>query len=315
MAESAANRNGREVEPVIASRAVRPERTDGALSAATTRPSGGRRTAAASLAAVTALWIGSLIHIEGSVAGAVPILLLAAAVAALCFSVHCLVGAAARRGAPIADTLVFSHFLQGVLVFTVYVLLYVLEPSAFLRSWRSLYFGYYIYDIAVLLLCWRRLYGSFRVFYSVHHTVSFAITSLWMLVGGAWLDYIVLGVVLWLGSDLWVYGLALYRNTRRRELSRLQVARLQLRIFWIERVHRGAAYLIPCILASFQLSTLAIVIFATGLANDILDASFQWRTIQRKLRRGAAEEAEAEATGSSLRPESRPCGQLQAALT
>ena len=162
-----------------------------------------------------------------------------------------------------------------------YLTAYLADPIWFLDTWRSLYFGYYIYDAAMILICWRRLFGSFRTFYTIHHVFSFTITGLWMAAGGVWLDYIILGVMLWLASDLWAYGLAMIRSTRGRQWSRLEIARLKLAVFWIERVHRGLAYVVPWIIADFHLSAFAILVLGTGLANDILDAGFQWRSIRR----------------------------------
>ena len=239
-----------------------------------------RVLAAVALLAATTWWLGNLVRLDASASRVATILGSAALVAVACLLVHGAVHLVARH-VRLGSPLVFSHFLQGTLVFCAYVAAYVMEPTVFLDSWRSLYFGYYIYDIAVILICWRRLFRSFRFFYTVHHVFSFAITGVWMAFGGAWLDYIILGVAIWLSSDLWVYGLAMYRSTWGRGKPRAQIARLRLGVFWLERGHRILAYVIPWIIADFSLSPFALLVLGTGLANDLLDAAFQWRGIRK----------------------------------
>lgn len=246
----------------------------------TRRPSRARVFATVALLAATTWWLGNLVRLEDSVSQVATILGPAALVAVACLLVHGVVLLAARR-VRLGSPLVFSHFLQGMLIFCAYMGAHAVEPALFLDSWRSLYFGYYAYDIAVILIFWRRLFKSFRFFYTVHHVFSFAITGLWMAFGGPWLDYIILGVAIWLSSDLWTYGLAMYRSTLGRGKPRAQLARLRLGVFWLERGHRLLAYVIPWTIADFKLSTFALLVLGTGLANDLLDAGFQWRGIRK----------------------------------
>ncbi len=247
------------------------------------RTSERRRTwASLGLGAATLWWVGALCALEGSVAGVAQILGLSATVMVACFAVHVAVIVAARR-VSLRSPLVFAHYLQGILIFAAYVTSYALNPTLFLDTWRSLYFGFYLFDVAVLLIFWRQLFRAYRTFYATHHVVSFAITGTWMVVGGAWLDYIVLGVLLWLSSDIWSYGLAMVRCTPGSKRHRRRMGQLQVAAFFLERTHRMAAYALPCLLADVQLSTLALVILGTGLFNDALDASFQWRGVRAKL--------------------------------
>ena len=199
----------------------------------------------------------------------------------LCFALHFAVTSsplARQLRAPI----VFVHFALGIAVFLTYLIAYVLAPDWFMQTWRSLYFGYYIYDIVVILTYWKRIFAAFRTFYAIHHTVSFLITGVWMYVGGEWLSYIVLGLVLWLGSDLWLYAMSLYRAGPWKQLPRHTLAKLRLRVFWVERVHRLVAYVLPWVLAGFHLSDFALLVLGTGLANDVLDATFQWKSLSKR---------------------------------
>ncbi len=258
--------------------------------------------ATVALLAATTWWLGNLARLEASVSEVATILGTAALVAAACLLVHGVVHLLARR-VRLGPPLVFSHFLQGSLVFCAYMAALMVEPAVFLDSWRSLYFGYYAYDIAVILIFWRRLFRAFRFFYTVHHVFSLTITGVWMAFGGPWLDYIILGVAIWLSSDLWTYGLAMYRSTWGRGRPRAQIARLRLGVFWLERCHRLMAYVVPWIIADFTLSSFALLVFGTGLANDLLDAGFQWRGIQKT--RARSQPTASTRRGSDRRPESR----------
>lgn len=236
-----------------------------------------------SLTLATVLWLVALLYRESSLADVGQILGWSALVAGVCLAIQGVISIVTRSVA-ITTPLVFAHFLQGLLVFVTYTVAYIFSPDWFLKSWRSIYFGYYLYDICVILLCWRRFVGSFRTFYAVHHTLSFCITALWMFFGGEWLDYIILGVMIWLASDVWVYLLSMYRCLWGRGMPRARVVRLQITAFCLERIHRLTAYGVPFVIADYQLSPLAVLVFCTGVVNDILDAVFQWRGIQRKQR-------------------------------
>jgi len=180
------------------------------------------------------------------------------------------------------DPLVFSHFLCGILVYLCYIQFYFVKPDFFLQSWRSLYFGFYMWDTCSIILYWNRLFPAFRHFYTVHHTVSFAITGTWAYFGGQWLDYIILGLAIWLSSDLWVYALSAYRAGPFRKLTHHELSSYRYNIFWIERVHRLVAYVLPLWMvfsSGSHPSMLCLLVLGTGLANDVLDATFQWKAI------------------------------------
>lgn len=254
--------------------------------------------AVVSLSLATLWWLLGLAHSQPAVGGIASTLSEALLVVLVCFGVRLAVETLIPKKA-ILSSLVLTHYLQGLLVFVTYVVAFCLEPEWFAKNWQAIYFGYYIYDIATILLYWRKLFSSFRVFYAIHHTVSFGITGLWMLVGGEWLDYIVLGVVIWLGSDLWLYAMSTYRCFHGKRLSANGIQRLRIVVFWIERVHRLAAYVVPWVIADFQLSNFALLVLGTGLANDVLDVVFQWRSIGRKRRRLSGSEPGSPRTGKT----------------
>jgi len=134
----------------------------------------------------------------------------------------------------------------------------------------------------MIIVHWRRLFAAFRHFYTIHHTVSFAITGFWMYLDAEWLDYIILGLFIWLSSDLWVYALSAYRAGPFPKLTPSQLSDYRYKIFWVERMHRLLAYVLPLGMvysSGSKPSMLCLVVLGTGLANDVLDATFQWQAI------------------------------------
>ena len=240
------------------------------------RKDSGRLSASLLLLAATCGWIAVLFCTESS-AQAWGILRNSALTTFCCCVCHYLASTVAPR-----DPLVFSHFVCGMFVYLAYMGLYVVEPELFLRTWRSLYFGFYVWDICMIIVYWRRLFAAFRHFYTIHHIVSFAITGAWLYSGGEWLDYIILGLVIWLSSDLWVYALSAYRAGPFKKLTHTELSAYRYKIFWVERAHRLLAYVLPLwmVFASgSNPSMLCLLVLGTGLANDVLDASFQWKAI------------------------------------
>lgn len=237
----------------------------------------GRLSASLILLAATCGWITVLFCVESG-AQAWNILYKSFLTTLCCCICHHLVSMVTTP----RDSLVFSHFLCGSLVYLCYVQFYCSKPDFFLQTWRSLYFGFYIWDICAIILYWNRLFPAFRHFYTVHHTVSFVITGTWAYAGGEWLDYIILGLVIWLSSDIWVYALSAYRAGPFPKLAQHELSSYRYKIFWIERVHRLLAYVLPLwvVFSSGSYpSMLCFLVLGTGLANDALDATFQWKAI------------------------------------
>lgn len=257
---------------------------------AKTKKTRGRLSASLLLLAATCGWITVLFCVEPSTK-AWSILCQSAVTMLCCCTCHYLVSVVATP----RDPLVFSHFLCGMFVYLAYVGFYFVDHQLFLHCWRSLYFGFYVWDICMIVVYWDRLFAAFRHFYTIHHTVSFAITGTWMLSGGEWLEYIILGLVIWLSSDLWVYALSAYRAGPFRKLTHRELSAYRYKIFCVERLHRLLAYVLPLwmVFASgSQPSMLCLLVLGTGLANDLLDATFQWQAIRKAQKQNSKQNSQ-----------------------
>jgi hypothetical protein len=177
-------------------------------------------------------------------------------------------------------TYVLTHYFVGCIVQIAYFLIYFFAgDEVMIRTWRPIYFGYYMWTNILMMAKPHVFFPKFRLFYSIHHVVSFFITGTWALVQGDWELYVVRGVVIWLTSDIYVYSINTYRAINVQKVNKNVFQKLQLGAFCLERMHRIAAYVQAFIITKGSLSTIAWVIFGTGMFNDVLDASFQLRSI------------------------------------
>jgi len=199
---------------------------------------------------------------------------------------------------------VFVHFLVGCFQQVGYFGAYILGDEIFLKVWRPLYFGIYLYTITVLIFRGDECFWNFRVFYVVHHGISFCITGCWQLLDDqTWCDALIRGLVLWLTAEIYVYVLNVGRslqvhysstNSRdedagNRKESRKEsrtLAWLQLICFLLERCQRFTAYFSLLVAKDWDVSdsTLTQVVLGTGMANDAVDIWFQWTSIQATFR-------------------------------
>jgi len=174
------------------------------------------------------------------------------------------------------------HFGLGLVQNISYVIFFLVNPTLFAKLWTSAYFGYYVWTWYVLILRPKEVFSLFRVFYAIHHTVSFFITGTWILVATScnceYEKYILRGIVLWLSADIWVY-LVNFSRSVIPGMPIETVRRLQLLAFVLERLQRVTAYLQGFIVTQMHISALGWVVFGTGLFNDVLDASFQARSL------------------------------------
>ena len=178
---------------------------------------------------------------------------------------------------------VLTHYFIGCIVQIAYFLIYVFAGSEVtIRIWRPIYFGYYMWTNIIMMAKPHVFFPAFRLFYTIHHVVSFFITGTWALVDGDWEPYVVRGVVIWLTSDIYVYSINTYRSIDPQKVNKNVFQKLQLGAFCFERVHRIVAYVQAFMITKGNLSTIAWVIFGTGMSNDVLDASFQLRSILAK---------------------------------
>jgi len=229
----------------------------------------------------TSFWLASLFHYHPKAWWVIQNAFVALAV---CFiadtTVACL--------APSLETrLVLMHFSLGLVQNIIYILLFVMSPSIFQEVWTSLYFGYYLFTWIMMLTKKREFFSMFRVFYTVHHTISFFITGSWIIVSPCCSldnnDFIYRAIMIWLSADIWIYSLNIYRsiwpNTDKNTIRRMQTA-----IFGIERLHRSTAYFQPLTVPSYNHNTLMWVVLGTGLFNDFVDSSFQLQSLCKYYR-------------------------------
>lgn len=178
------------------------------------------------------------------------------------------------------------HFGLGLVQNILYVTTFLADPNIFAKIWTSAYFGYYIWTWTMLVTKVQEFFTLFRIFYTVHHTVSFFITGSWILVGQFCKCpmnlYLIRGIVLWLSSDIWVYLLNFTRSIYPG-MDVQTIRKQQLIVFIIERLQRLAAYIQALVLTQGEMNTLDWVVLGTGFFNDILDASFQARSLSRSF--------------------------------
>lgn len=198
---------------------------------------------------------------------------------AVCFVAETTVGCLA----PSLETrLVLMHFSLGWVQNIVYILLFVMSPSLFAEAWTSLYFGYYLFTWIMMLTKKREFFSMFRLFYTIHHTISFFITGSWIIVSPCCSrdnnDFIYRAIVIWLSADIWIYSLNIFRSIWPKTNKNI-IRRMQTVIFGIERIHRSIAYFQPLTVPASNNNTLMWVVLGTGLFNDVVDSSFQLQSL------------------------------------
>jgi len=176
---------------------------------------------------------------------------------------------------------VLVHFSLGLCQHVVYAVTYLIKDDLFRDYWQPIYFGYYMWTITLLVARPNVFFGKFYTFYTIHHTFSFIITGSWVLITCCpWEPYIYRGVLLWLSSDVYLYGINTYRSLSPG-IDRTDFRSLQMKAFVLERIHRSSAYIQAFILTDGKLSPLAWTVFGTGILNDIVDIYFQLQSICR----------------------------------
>jgi len=197
----------------------------------------------------------------------------------VCFTLDTFVACVAPG---LSSRLVTMHFSLGALQNILYIILLNIGTDLFAKVWTSIYFGYYQWTWIMLLTHCREFFPMFRVFYTIHHAISFFITGSWIIIGLCCFandnDFIYRAIVIWLSSDLWVYSLNIYRSLRP-ETDKDFIRKWQTIVFGIERVHRSVAYLQPLTVPASRYNLLMWVVLSTGLFNDIVDAAFQLHSL------------------------------------
>jgi len=184
---------------------------------------------------------------------------------------------------------VTMHFGLGLCQNALYIASFAVDISFFQKIWTSAYFGYYLWTMIVIVSRSSEFFRMFRVFYTVHHTISFIITGSWLLVSPCCPQetYLLRGIMIWLSSDIWIYFLNVTRSIRP-DIDVATIRRAQLVIFFIERVHRFSAYIQAFVITKGNLNELDWVVFGTGFFNDMVDAAFQAHSLKQFFGRDRA---------------------------
>mmetsp|Transcript_39761 Transcript_39761/g.58083 ORF Transcript_39761/g.58083 Transcript_39761/m.58083 type:complete len:916 (+) Transcript_39761:1-2748(+) len=172
-----------------------------------------------------------------------------------------------------------GHCLIGSMIFVAYAIILSTSRSEVKNVWRSLYFGWYTYDSLSFIVFWHDLPHRFRIFQSIHHSLSFLCTGTWLAVGGKWTDLTIIAVVVWLTSDLWHYLSSLYGLFSEVGVTRWSEAGYNLKLENLV----FASYGIGIYIFVDDMSVLAWLILGTGLLFDAIDTYFRLLTWPRRL--------------------------------
>ncbi|CAB9497944.1 Mycocerosic acid synthase-like polyketide synthase [Seminavis robusta] len=260
----------------------------------------GRKTASLAFAAATVWWLSTLVVLDNDAAGHV----LYNALVVFCVShlIRISVEYCSLRGVSVRGAFECSHYLQESIVCCTFVILYACGSDVFLENWSPIYFGSYIFHMVGILAMWNNLHPSFRVFYSMHHSFSFAMTGSWRIPAANeendWEEALVLAVMLYLTAELWQYGLFVFRHLRGNgPFTQRQMVHLKLLAFCMERIQRAVAF--SCYAFLEEKHGLATTVLITGVSSELLDVYFQGKAIVGLYRAGSwlAREQEEEDAG------------------
>lgn len=201
-----------------------------------------------------------------------------------CYLVRFLVDWCIAKGAPVREPVSFSHYVQGVLAYSSFEILYAVSNQAFLYFWSPILLGYFAFDEVSLIVFWHDIDPSFRFFYVIHHILSFVFTALWWVPRGDWNENVVFACAWWLSAEVWQYGFLAYRQfigcvtSGKRRMTLLHFA-----VFVIERLQRLGAVITMWLSAKDQLS-LFWILLASGLCMEVFDTSFQLEALRKQFR-------------------------------
>lgn len=171
------------------------------------------------------------------------------------------------------------HFLVVLIKHAVMWSTYLAGGGVFLRTWRPLTFGSYVWDNLQLLCRPREFSATARIFLAVHHALAFAVCGIWIYVSSCceWDPYIVRGIMLWWTADLYACLVLTYRSFYP-EVDWQLTWKLRALAFILERIQRFALYSVNLVERD-RLSRLAWVVLASGIVMDTLDTTFQTKSL------------------------------------
>jgi hypothetical protein len=191
-----------------------------------------------------------------------------------------------------------SHYALSILSVGIYIIAYQGDSETFRNIWMQVLLGLYLYDVCIIARDWHSLKSSYRVFYSVHHGISFGLFTLWYYTFIPFTDAMALGALLWVSSDVWRWIEQYWRLSGHESSSRLRDT-----VWYLERGHRLFAYGLYMWILDFSFNhTSEAILIVSGITMDIIDAYFQHKArVAYKLRLGVPLENNKLSTTESIR--------------
>ncbi len=180
-----------------------------------------------------------------------------------------------------------SHYILCCLSIVSYIALYPLDSELFRQYWIQILTSLYLYDLCIIARDWKQLKHSYRVFYSVHHSVSLCLFVVWHYTFVPFTHAMALAALLWVSSDIWRWLEQLWRLSGNVSSDRLRDT-----VDYMERGHRLAAYFIYLCVLGFEFKhTSELILMLSGITMDCIDSYFvrKARNI-RKSRRAQLQE-------------------------
>jgi len=164
-----------------------------------------------------------------------------------------------------------SHYALSILSVAVYIVAYQGDSESFRNIWMQVLLGLYLYDVCIITRDWHSLKSSYRVFYSVHHGISFVLFALWYYTFIPFTDAMALGALLWVSSDVWRWAEQYWRLSGHQSSDRLRDI-----VWYLERGHRIFAYCLYMWVLGFSFNhTSEAILIISGIIMDAIDAYFQ----------------------------------------
>ena len=149
--------------------------------------------------------------------------------------------------------------------------------------WDDVYVGYYAFTIILTITRPETFSQTFKVYYTVHHSLSFLVTGSWALMTCCeWETYVHRGLMLWLGAGLWSYIHNVYTSINPT-IGKALFRKLKLVVFAPVQTQKMTSYVRGLIVTGLKPSKLAVVILGTGFVLDFGNAVFVCRSIYRSF--------------------------------
>jgi len=176
---------------------------------------------------------------------------------------------------------VLAHYFIGALHQLCYIFSYLVNEELFLNMWNPIFIGYYMFTIILVITRPNKLPNSFKIYYTIHHSISFLVTGGWALVTCCpWDTYLLRGLALWLFAGFWSYCLSIH-STINPGIPKALFNKLRAIAFVIVQTFKMTAYVQGLIITRFRPSRIALIVLGTGFVIDLCNAMFVLRSIYR----------------------------------